>query len=330
MRPILFYLPVLGWPVSSYQTLLAVGFVAGIFLAVRLAPRYRADPVHVLDMSLYAVLGGIFGARALYYYEFYDRYFRQRPWYELFYVHQGGFVFYGGFACAFAACLVYLLWAKRRARLAGAPPVRVLGTLDVLAAPLALGLSFGRVGCLLNGCCWGLRDQGHALLALRFPAGSYPWNSHHIRHGWIPSDAAQSLPVHATQVYSWGAAVLLCLVLLVVLRMQRRVGQTSGAFFLLYGPIRFVLEAFREHAPGMELVRFGSFSDQIARLSPAAPWLFRSDGSLTNSQLISVGLLALGVVWFGLASLCGERARLPCGVSAAAPSVPADADPGAA
>lgn len=305
MRPTLFEIPGLG-PISSYQTLLAVGFLAAIPLALRLARGRGVRRDHVLDIALIAVVAGILGSRLFYYFEFYEQHFRARPWYHVFYVHLGGYVFYGGLIGALVGVLLYLGVQKRRAAARG-ETVRLLGTLDVCAAPLALGLSFGRIGCLLNGCCWGLPAGEGALLALTFPRGSYAWENHCHVHGWIPESAAHSLPVHATQVYAWAAALLLTLLMVVMLRLRRREGQVSGAFLLLYGPLRFVLEAFREHSATAEMSRFPLLSAAVVQLREALGWSWLSSGQLTYSQAVSVCMGIIGVAWFALASWRGPR-----------------------
>ena len=61
---------------------------------------------------LYAVVSGILGARIFYYFEFYKEHFADKPWYHMFFIWEGGIVFYGGLLFATIVILVYLK-AKR-------------------------------------------------------------------------------------------------------------------------------------------------------------------------------------------------------------------------
>lgn len=284
MRPILFELPWVG-AVTSFQVLLALAFASGIGLAFLLKRQIEGDGEVILDMSLLAVLGGIFGSRIFYWFEFYDRYFDTRPWYEIFYVHQGGFVFYGGFLAATLSIAAYLLWLRARGR-----NVRVLETLDCIVPGLALAHAVGRVGCFLNGCCWGAIDQGRALYAVTFPPGSHPFERH-VALKLLPETALESLPVHATQLYSVAGNLILCAVLLLVWRFVRRDGVASALYLILYPPLRFVIESFRQHDPVHEMRETSLL------------------GTVTYSQLVSLSLLAIGVVWLVLAASRGPRSR---------------------
>src|SRR5206468_3661124 len=87
-------------------------------------------------------------------------------------------------------------------------PVRPM--MDVIAPALALGIALGRLGCFLNGCCYG--DVCHLPWAMTFPQGSSPW-AHHVDLGLIPQAAARSLPIHPTQIYAAIDGLVLLLLL---------------------------------------------------------------------------------------------------------------------
>src|SRR5262249_805035 len=84
------------------------------------------------------------------------------------------------------------------------PPARplfpFLAAACVVPPALALGIPLGRIGCFLNGCCYG--DVCHLPWAVRFPAHSPPW-SDEVDLGRISPVDAWSLPLHPTQLYSF-------------------------------------------------------------------------------------------------------------------------------
>jgi len=297
MLPELFTIPFLG-PVSAYQTFLALGMSIGIWLSFRLSRQAGEDPNIILDLSLPMILSALFGARFLYYFEFYDRHFRDRPWYEILYVHQGGYVFYGGFICAVSVVTVMLVRIRQLAVRHGSRPVHVARLLDVMSMSTAIGLGCTRVGCLLNGCCYGRRVPEEAWYGIRFPQGSPAWVSHVERHQWIGGDALWSLPVHATQIYECAAAGALTVVLYVIWRMRPPDGVVSASLLSLYGCIRFTIERLRDHDPQAEMTS-----------------VFGSD-AVTYSQIVSVALVMFGVAWGWKAIRWdGWQARRPIAVT---------------
>jgi len=160
-------------------------------------------------------------------------------------IDRGGLVFYGGLVAATAAG-IFLIQRKG---------LRLGNVADCVAPSLALGLAFGRIGCYLNGCCWG--RICHGPLAVTFPA-SYagsriipnPVFSSHLAKGLVDADAPRSLPVHPTQLYSSLAAFTIFLLLTWWFGRRKRRGELFAMFAALYGVARFTLESFRaDNAP---------------------------------------------------------------------------------
>jgi phosphatidylglycerol:prolipoprotein diacylglycerol transferase len=117
-----------------------------------------------------------------------------------------GMVSYAGFACGASA----LVLALRRSR-----TLRPARALDLLAAPLGIGLFVGRLGCFLAGCDYG--QVSSLPWAVRFPAGTAAWRDH-VRAGWISSHRGESLPVHPTQIYEALLGLALCAAALLATR----------------------------------------------------------------------------------------------------------------
>lgn len=287
MRPELFRLPVLGWPLYAYPTLVALGFAVCIAVAMRLARRRGIDPTVVLDIGLLALVSSLLGAHLFYYVEFYRVHFADRPWWAALAFWEGGLVFYGGVIGAFLAGLGYLWLYNRTARRRGRPTVSFGAMADITAVVLPLGLLFGRTGCFLNGCCWGRPCALPFPLAVRFPRGSFAWQRQ-LEQGAITADAARTLPVYATQLYEATEGLVLFVLLLLLWRRRPAPGRVLAGFLMAYGPLRFLNESLRSQHPTAELTTIaGSFA-------------------LTWSQIISVGLFVAGLLlWWQAARAAG-------------------------
>src|SRR5260221_12382865 len=162
------------YPVAFIGIYIAIAFVLGLWTAARRGMRDGLHPDQIMDLGPWLIIGTIVGARAWYVITYWQDSFAGRPWTEIFMVQHGGLVFYGGLVGASLATLIYL----HRKKL----PIWKFG--DALAPSIALGYVFGRMGCLMNGCCYG---RGCDLpWAIQFPEGS---------------DAHALGPVHPTQIY---------------------------------------------------------------------------------------------------------------------------------
>jgi phosphatidylglycerol:prolipoprotein diacylglycerol transferase len=156
--------PSKGLPIRGYGVMVLCGVVAGLVLAVRQARRMGVDPEVIFSLSFAVFVVGIIGARVFYVVEYWPQY-RSDDWrttlIAIVNVTQGGLVVYGSL-CGGA---LGGLWFLRRH---GLP---VLALADLMAPSLLVGLALGRLGCLLNGCCYGgLCEHG-----LAFPADSPPY-----------------------------------------------------------------------------------------------------------------------------------------------------------
>jgi phosphatidylglycerol:prolipoprotein diacylglycerol transferase len=146
MHPYLFDVPLPGgreFHVPSYGACILVGFLFCVFLARRRARRMGINPVDIFDMAVAVLMGGIVGGRAFYVIHHWAA-FREAPW-QAFNLTTGGLAFFGGFFGGAAAALITIGWKGM--------PLRP--TLDVSLSLVPLGHAFGRLGCFLQGCCYG-------------------------------------------------------------------------------------------------------------------------------------------------------------------------------
>jgi phosphatidylglycerol:prolipoprotein diacylglycerol transferase len=154
MQQVLFHIPIHtawtpdGIPIYGYGLMLFLAFVACTWLASRLARREGIAPEHVQDLAIYLFVGGVIGSRVAYYVEE-NLAGHSVSWKHFFYIWEGGLVFYGGLiGGALAYVVAYYAVIKKH-------NISTLKLADVIAPCAALGLGLGRIGCLLNGCCYG-------------------------------------------------------------------------------------------------------------------------------------------------------------------------------
>ena len=277
---ILWLLPLLddgqGVPVRGYGVMLLLAASAGIRLSIVRGRTMGFDADTILALGMEVFLWGIVGARIFYVVEYRGQFFPPgRPLVESLIdainIPAGGLVVFGSLpTAAFAA------W--RFARRRGLPLLRLA---DCIAPGLLLGLAIGRIGCFLNGCCYG--GPCDLPWAVRFPPDSPPWLDQAM-HGLLPAatDAAGqrpwSLPVHPAQLYAAIDAAILAALAVCFTPLARRDGEVFALVLTLHPVSRLLLEAIRvDEAPA-----FGT--------------------PLSISQLVSLGLLlAAAALWSWLA-----------------------------
>lgn len=252
MKPILF--EIAGFHLHSFGLMVALGFIVGTWISTRRAIAVGLDPNAIQDLVFpWLLIGGIVGARVLYVISYWNKDFAGRPWTEIFALWNGGLVFYGGLIGATVAGIIAVI----RKNL----PLWV--TADCLMPGVAIGHVFGRVGCLLNGCCFGRTCE-------------VPWALH------FPKDhPTAGMSVHPAQLYEAGLNLALCGFLIWWHQKRRSFeGQVFAIYLIAYSFIRAFSEYFR-----------GDYS-KIS--SPA-------QGVFTPGQSTSVLILAAGIgVWIYL------------------------------
>jgi len=242
--------------VASYGFMIMCGFLVSLYLGQQRAKRAGIDPAGFFDAAVAGLLGGVIGARILHViYEW--PYFRANPL-KIIRLDQGGLVFYGG-AIGGALALIFVVLRKK---------MPVLRSLDVVASVLPLGHAFGRVGCFLNGCCFGHVTKSP--VGVRFPrmlapgnvadplfnvgaehvVGSPPFVYHLEQTPPLVTASAQwSLPVHPTQLYAVGYNLVIFALLTLWFTRRWRDGEVGALYLILYGTARFVNEFFRVGTP---------------------------------------------------------------------------------
>jgi phosphatidylglycerol---prolipoprotein diacylglyceryl transferase len=293
----------------AYFTLISLGFVCAWLLASRDGRRQGIDPADTYDFTLWMIVWGVIGARVMHlifdgHFMDYvhlctdptlvpaidppvdrctadaqcwtrlphggvDRFFLcdlvrnrcypPRDCLMVFKAWRGGLAFYGGliFATAFA-----WRWLRRHR-------IPFLKMADISAYGIALGLFFGRIGCFLNGCCYGKACAVPP--GVVFPRGSPVWHAQLDAHLIGRHDAA--LPVHPTQLYQAAANLAVFALLYWVVRPRKRAhGEVLAWFLILKALGRGIVEIWRDDERG---VFFG--------------------GRISTAQLVGLGMVLGGV-----------------------------------
>jgi phosphatidylglycerol:prolipoprotein diacylglycerol transferase len=246
MRRTLLEIPIpffdISVPIYSYGFMMMVGFLFAVLAVRRKAVYEGIDPYLMTDLGIYTLLAGILGARVLFVMHHFDEYVKHP--FEIFMIFKGGLSLYGG---VIGASLMAVVFCRRR----GLSPMKCL---DMASVGLALGLAFGRIGCFLNGCCYGAVVKDNAMLAVVFPRtkdklgnidGS-PVYFHHLEEGVVGFADPISFPVYPTQIYSALGAFALFLILSNVYAYKKRDGEIFLLALIIYAPMRFYWEILRD------------------------------------------------------------------------------------
>ena len=223
MYPEVFHLSFL----HTYGILVALGFLAGLWVATRLAKQANLNTEAVFNLGFYSALAAMVGAKIM-------MILVDLPYYaehsgEILSVGtlQAGGVFYGGLLAALAVAV----WYMRKTQLPA------LLTADVFAPGIALGHAIGRLGCFAAGCCWGVECRLPWAVRFSDPASQLP-------RGLL------GVPLHPTQLYESFAEFLIFGILYWRIGKPHSAGTIISLYLMLYSTARFVIEFFRFHEQG--------------------------------------------------------------------------------
>lgn len=235
----------------SYGLMMAIAFIVGTFLSLREARRLSLDEDKVVNVILVTLIASVLGARMLYVLEHLSEF--RREWTSVLALWQGGLTLYGGIAAGTFAGLI----ASRRMGL----PVWI--TADALTPALALGTMFGRVGCYLNGCCYGRPT-------------TLPWGVVFPHDSFAYLEFGEQ-PVHPSQLYNAFAGLVLFLVFQFLRKRFRVPGVLFWSFIVLFALVRIPLDMTRTYEADAVIMRVGVLD-------------------FTESQLMSIGMILFGTL----------------------------------
>jgi phosphatidylglycerol---prolipoprotein diacylglyceryl transferase len=265
MHPVLF--KIFSFPIHSYGMMLALSFLLGIWLSMSRAKRAGLDPNVIADVGFWLILSAIIGARLYYVVLHFDE-FSGNLWtiinpFQNGFVGIGGLVMYGGFIGATLASILYFSLKK----------LPFLPYADATAPGLAIGVMLTRIGCFLNGCCFG---SGTAHCGVSFPLSSAAGMYQHEIH---------AMGLYPSQLFESGGGLLMAIILLLIGRMKPFTGCQFYLFGLFYSILRFLIDFSRVYTANERL------------------------GGLSHNQIVCIVLFVIfgGLVLKGL--LFKEEAR---------------------
>ena len=214
--------------VPTYGALVALGFLAGLWITVHLAKQTNMPVEKITNLVIYCALAGLAGAK-LFMFLFDWRLFWNNPR-EMFSMStlRAAGVYQGGFLLAL---LVAALYIRRN----GLP---LLATCDLFAPGIAAAHAIGRLGCLAAGCCWGRQTNLPWAITFKNP------------DAYNMSGTPLFVPLHPAQVYESIANALIFVLLYRRIHKPHLAGQIFGWYLVLYSAARFSIEFFRVHEQG--------------------------------------------------------------------------------
>jgi phosphatidylglycerol:prolipoprotein diacylglycerol transferase len=213
-----FYLP-------TYGVMVALAFLAGLWVTVKLARRSGLSPELVTNLAVYVALAGMLGAKILMIIFDWHRYMSNPSDIFSLATLQAAGVFQGGLILALVTAILYMRQQK----------MPMLGTSDAFAPGLALGHAIGKVGCFAAGCCWGTECN-------------LPWAvKFHDPAAYALTGVPLEIALHPAQLYESGAEALVFGLLYWRFGKQHAPGQIIGLYLVLSSVLRFFIEFFRNH-----------------------------------------------------------------------------------
>ncbi|MBD3232596.1 MAG: prolipoprotein diacylglyceryl transferase [candidate division Zixibacteria bacterium] len=225
-------------PIRAYGVALAISFLAGIIVAMYRARRFGISPNYVIDLSLVILIAAIIGSRFFYVVfhleEFRDNYWDiLNPFQSSGNIGIAGLSMMGGVVLVIISAILFIRWRK----------MPLWESLDTFAPSFLLGLAITRIGCLLNGCCFG--EPTDWFWGIEFPrdcAAGWHYPGQHL---------------HPAQLISSFAGFLMFGLLLWLERKASFRGFTFVMMVIFYAAFRFVIDFFRYYEPSMVFVSIG-------------------------------------------------------------------------
>lgn len=232
MHPILFQIG--DFPVYSFGVLIMTAFYVAIFHAGKRASQFGLDKIKVMDSAFLVILLGVLGARVMYIALNWSDYAGQPA--KIFAFRMEGLTSFGGLLGGLVGLVLFCRYHK----------IPLLKYLDTVSVPVLFAHAIGRVGCLLNGCCYGFACS-------HWPPG-------------VPQ-AGQPGLWHPAQAYDTVMTVAGALFVLALERRGLKPGASLGWMLIVYGISRFIYEFWRI---GASSDRLGSIPLSLAQVAGLA------------------------------------------------------------
>jgi phosphatidylglycerol---prolipoprotein diacylglyceryl transferase len=201
----------------TYGLFIAIGFIMGLLIAIRIGKRYGLDSQKIMDMGFLLIISGVIGSRIVYVLMNFSLYSKNPL--DIFKLWQGGLVFSGGLL---AAVIVFFFYIRHH-------KLNVLQIGDIWAPAAVIGQAMGRIGCFMAGCCYGRPTNVPWRVIFKNPASIAPLN----------------IPLHPTQLYDAMSNLIIFIVLMILTAKKKFDGQVLLWFLILHSTARLYIERFR-------------------------------------------------------------------------------------
>ncbi len=212
---------VFGLTIPMYGVMTACGMLAAFILLTYTHKSMRFNEDQILSAALWAIITGFLGAKILFWIVELDQIIAD-PHYLLHTLREG-FVFYGALIGGLGGIAIYSTKHK----------LPFLAFVDLFSPSLVLAHAFGRIGCHLAGCCYGMECE--CAISVVFPEGAV---------------APAGIPRLPTQLMESAFLFILAVVLVMIVRKKKPFGTVLSWYMILYGMWRFGIEFFRADERG--------------------------------------------------------------------------------
>ncbi|HPZ08009.1 MAG TPA: prolipoprotein diacylglyceryl transferase [Candidatus Eremiobacteraeota bacterium] len=210
-------LPFIGpFDIYTYAVVLVIGFIIGLTWALKYSKPEDVKPETVMDLSICILIGGIIGARFIHVLINYQEYSIRDP-VKIINFREGGLAWYGAVLGAIIGGIIFARISR----------ILFWKLADICSAPVMLGLAIGRIGCFLNGCCYGKPTN-------------LPWGVE------FPDVYPPGVSRHPTQIYEALLDIGIFYILNLINKKKKFHGEIFCYFIGLYSIARFIVEFYRE------------------------------------------------------------------------------------
>ena len=206
--------------IHGYGLMIAIGFMVALLVGTYRAKKKGLDPEVVSSIAMLAIVCGFLGAKLLYIIVEFDDFLKS----PMDVIGSEGFVVYGGIIAGALSAIIYCRIKK----------ISFMSYFDLMMPSVAIAQGFGRIGCFLAGCCYGMETQ--SMLGVIFPEGSL---------------APAGIKLLPTQLFSSAGDFLIAGILIWFSRKSKCKGDTGALYLLLYGIGRFAIEFLRNDERGI-------------------------------------------------------------------------------
>jgi phosphatidylglycerol---prolipoprotein diacylglyceryl transferase len=228
LRPVLFKIG--SFEVPSYYTLINLGIIIGFIVFYFLSKKENIKRNNAIDIAIIISITAYFGAK-IFHIIFENFSFYLKNPIEIIYFWKSGYVYYGGILTSVLFVYIYAKIKK----------LDLFKIFDLLSIGVSLGTGIGRIACLLQGCCYGIKTN-------------VPWSI--FLHGAFR---------HPTQVYLSLNSFMIFFILLLIYKYRKKLDGTITFFYLiLYSIGRSIIEFYRADFRGSFFEPYLSTSQAIS------------------------------------------------------------------